>query len=82
MTFIQQIQQYWAIIVFTGGVIASWVRYELMIKDLRTEVDKIKVRNELKDKEYDVSREGILIKLSSMETSLKFILEAINKIKN
>lgn len=77
MNFLDQIQQYWAIIVFVGGVIGSWVRYEMKIKDLVTEVEKIKTRNETKDSENDKFREKILVKLEGIETSQKFILEAI-----
>lgn len=79
MDFIDQIQNYWAIIVFVAGVIGSWVRYEMKIKDLTAEVDIIKKRNEVKDSENEKFREKILVKLEGIETSQKFILEAINK---
>ncbi len=81
MNFLDQIQNYWAIIVFVGGVFASWIRYELKIKDLTKEVEKIQIRNETKDKEADGFRELVLVKLEGITASMKYLVDTVGDLK-
>lgn len=92
MDFIQGVQQYWMLILFIGGVIASWARYEIKITNLgaevkasheenKKEIEKLQVQMESIEKNSDVFRERIGTNIQEIQTTMKFILEAINDMK-
>ena len=92
MATIEILQNNWFIIVFIGGVIASWARYELKINtleglvesnhnDSRAEIEKLKISLSAQEKTMDSFKEGIGKNIQEIQTTMKFILEAINDIK-
>lgn len=92
MSVLENIQGYWAIILFVGGVIASWARYELKLNSLESrmkenhvenakEIEKLDLRTENNIKSLDIFREGIGKNIQEIQTTMKFILESINEIK-
>lgn len=42
MSFIDQLQHYWVVILFVGTIIASWVRNESKIEALNSKITEIK----------------------------------------
>lgn len=93
MEAINFLQQYWFIILFIGGVIASWARYEMKINILeknvtinhktnQNEIEKLKLLVTAQEKATDNFREGMGRNIQEIQTTMKFILEAIKEMKN
>ena len=87
------VQNYWFIILFVGGVVASWTRYEMKINDLesdtvkhhtenKAEIEKLQLGLSSLEKTQDSFREGIGKNIQEIQTTMKFILEAIKDIKD
>ncbi len=81
MTFLETIQANWAIILFIGGIFASWIRYEIKIINLTKEVEKIQTRNEVKDRESDGFREDMKVTMQEVKTTLKYIQDTLARLE-
>lgn len=93
MEAVNFLQNYWFIILFIGGVIASWARYEMKINILeknvtinheknQNEIEKLKLLIDKQEKATDTFREGMGLNIQEIQTTMKFILKAIEEIKN
>lgn len=67
MDLLNQIQQYWFIIVFVGGVIGSWVRYEAKLDAVKKEVGERKEDNDKEVKELRERMRAVEIKASHVD---------------
>lgn len=88
MEILEQIQHYWAIILFCGTIIASWVRYETKLNstkdcivELKEEVTKLESRIKMVEESTDTFRENIKVDIQEIKTTLVFIKEYIAEIK-
>lgn len=81
MEFLDQLQKYWAILIFIGTVIGSWVRYELKIAALEERMRCIENDTKALEKSQDSFREEIKVDIREIKTTMVFIKEVITELK-
>lgn len=81
MEFLDTLQNYWAIILFCGTVIGSWVRYESKITNQEKETIDVKNRVDVLEKSSDSFREEIKVDIREIKTTMNFVREALIELK-
>ena len=81
MEFLDTLQNYWAIILFCGTVIGSWVRYESKINNQEKETKDLKDRVDSLEKSNDSFREEIKTDIREIKTTMTFVREALIDLK-
>lgn len=81
METLSTINNYWAIILFIGAVIASWVRYEYKISGLENSMKETDQRMTDVEKSHDTFREEMKVDIKEIKTTMIFIKEAIADLK-
>jgi predicted nucleic acid-binding Zn-ribbon protein len=80
MNFLNQIINFWPIIIFIGAVIGSWVHFTLKVSNLEKKSEVLEERIKTLETDTDKFREKIMVSIERIETTLKFIREKIEKI--
>lgn len=88
MDLLELVQNYWTIILFVGGIIISWSRYEAkntaqdkQIADLEKRMVYTENKLETHVKNTDLFREEIKSDITEIKTNLLFIKEALKDLK-
>ncbi len=80
-TFISQIQNYLPLLTVMVAVIGWFIRLETKTMANEKRLDKIEVRNEIKDQESDTFREDMKVTMQEVKTTLKYIQETLSRLE-
>lgn len=81
MTFLDLLQSYLPLIIFVGGPVIWLIRLESKALTTEKRVDTLEIDTKTTAQNSDSFRERILVKLEGLETSNRFILQALEELK-
>lgn len=85
MEFVDAITKYWTIVVFIGGIIISWARYESKNKEQDKSIADIEKRlayTETKLEAHTQLTNNINNDIAIIKTTLEYIKQAIEELKD
>ncbi len=78
---LSQIQNYLPLITIAIFIISWFIRLETKTLTSEKRIDKIDVRNEIKDRESDTFREDMKVTMQEVKTTLRYIQETLARLE-